>query len=523
MLYGDRVGHQLVNNSLSCNPDQTFFMFFNILLDIIHKKLLYLPVQFWNDPNYCFNIEKLFTMKKIILLVILASIMCFADAQRQPANNLPVGRINGNVATPRQWRHFSKDNLQVPLKKAELFHPESLIWKWDTIVGYDTLGSITYRHTQTFDIQGKVLIQKTEYWLTNAWENMNRWTYTYDANGKILTGLYERWQINAWVNSSRWTNTYDIHGNLLTELNEDWQTNAWVNYARWTDTFDTNGNMLTELYEEWQTNAWLNSSRWTDTYDSMGNTLTSLYEEWQTNAWVNSGRWTYTYDTNGNMLTALYEEWQTSTWVISYRYTYTYDISGNELTELDEQWQTNTWVNSTRYTFTYDGNGNELTELDEYWQTNTWLNYYRYTYTYDANGNSLTGKYETWRNSNWVTGLGYLYLFSQKNEIYLINDVYSYDASYISFIAGISILPSDRSSINVYPNPACNKITVSVMQFKTERNAFLSVYDMQGKFLIQQSLQKGKTEIDLSGYSKGIYFLRVTNDDQTETARILKE
>jgi len=36
-------------------------------------------------------------------------------------------------------------------------------------------------------------------------------------------------------------------------------------------------------------------------------------------------------------------------------------------------------------------------------------------------------------------------------------------------------------------------------------------------------LQKEKTEIDISGFSKGLYLLKVTYGDKEEATRILKE
>ncbi len=43
-------------------------------------------------------------------------------------------------------------------KKPNLLNSKSLVWKWDTIIAYDTLNAAIQRFTKTFDTQGNDLI-----------------------------------------------------------------------------------------------------------------------------------------------------------------------------------------------------------------------------------------------------------------------------------------------------------------------------------------------------------------------------
>lgn len=432
-------------------------------------------------------------MKKILLSMILAVMISFAYAQRQSVNVLSHVKSKGNVAEPLQWRYSCKDNMQVLSGNEDLLHPESMIWRWDTILTYDTIG-LTTRYIQTCDNHGIILYQTIEQWQTNTWVNSWRYSYTYDANGHIQTYLDEVWQSNMWVNYWHAIYTYDAHGNIMTVVDQFWQSNAWVN-----------------------------STRFTNTYDSLGNILTGLREQWQTSAWVNDTKEIYTYDGSGNILTIVTVEWNTNAWVNFIRDTYTADTVENTMTIVDEQWQSGAWVNSRRNTYTYDVNGNELSELEESWQTNTWVNSWWYSFTYDSQGNSVTGKCESWHGGIWRADNNYMDLASRTNKIYFIYLVHRYEASYRSFIAGIQNTHSDNSFFTVYPNPSNNEITISIKQIKDDKNTLLSIFDMQGSLVLKQTLQKGKTEIEISRFSKGIYLLRLTNGGNENTTRIVKE
>jgi len=200
-------------------------------------------------------------MKNSFLLFIAFLIqICFANAQMQ-----------NNILPERNRKHFAKPmqadlriNISPIQSNKKLFGPKTLTWTWDTIITYDVLG-LLQRLTNTFDINGNVLIELTDAWQTNAWVNDERWSATYDANGNTLTELLELWQAQIWVNDWRETYTYDANGNRLTSFFEVWQTNAWVNSSRRTYTYDANGNWMTYLYEQWQANAWVKDTRGTNT------------------------------------------------------------------------------------------------------------------------------------------------------------------------------------------------------------------------------------------------------------------
>jgi hypothetical protein len=83
---------------------------------------------------------------------------------------------------------------------------------------------------------------------------------------------------------------------------------------------------------------------------------------------------------------------------------------------------------------------------------------------------------------------------------------------------GIKEINNNVSNIAVYPNPAIKDLTI-----KTSQEATIEILNIQGQTILQQILQQGKTDIDISGLAKGVYILRLLSNDKTDVTKIVKE
>ena len=70
----------------------------------------------------------------------------------------------------------------------------------------------------------------------------------------------------------------------------------------------------------------------------------------------------------------------------------------------------------------------------------------------------------------------------------------------------------------IYPNPAKNNLTIESQQKST-----IEIFNIQGQTILQQSLQQGKTDIDISRLAIGIYILKLSNNEKIEETRFVKE
>ena len=81
-----------------------------------------------------------------------------------------------------------------------------------------------------------------------------------------------------------------------------------------------------------------------------------------------------------------------------------------------------------------------------------------------------------------------------------------------------------NSNIQLYPNPGNGVFNLSINNLK-EENIEVLVTDPQGRILYNMNIKdlndNYKSIIDLSGFSKGIYFINLKNDNFTHTRRVI--
>ena len=74
-----------------------------------------------------------------------------------------------------------------------------------------------------------------------------------------------------------------------------------------------------------------------------------------------------------------------------------------------------------------------------------------------------------------------------------------------------------ENNLKIYPNP-----TTDILNLDLQEEATLSVFDISGKQLLTQKAN-GNTQLNLSAFAKGIYVLKIVNDNtETKTLKIVK-
>jgi len=75
--------------------------------------------------------------------------------------------------------------------------------------------------------------------------------------------------------------------------------------------------------------------------------------------------------------------------------------------------------------------------------------------------------------------------------------------------------------VELFPNPTSTTITISIPLQST--NSELSIMNIQGQLLLKQALTQGKAVVDVSSFSKGMYFIKVSGDRGVAVKKFLKE
>ncbi len=83
----------------------------------------------------------------------------------------------------------------------------------------------------------------------------------------------------------------------------------------------------------------------------------------------------------------------------------------------------------------------------------------------------------------------------------------------LSLINDVQAMTSPESGINIYPNPAMNKIFVD-LQNVDFGNTTLEIYSLEGKLLLKQAVAtKSVSEIDLQSLPTGVFLLKIRDKD----------
>ncbi len=87
-----------------------------------------------------------------------------------------------------------------------------------------------------------------------------------------------------------------------------------------------------------------------------------------------------------------------------------------------------------------------------------------------------------------------------------------------------TLLLTDKAS--AYPNPIVNVNTVSVdLGFDTDARMNVQIFNLNGKLLYTNTAEAyyGKLDIDLSGYSNGMYLIKVSGTESSHEFKIIKQ
>lgn len=85
---------------------------------------------------------------------------------------------------------------------------------------------------------------------------------------------------------------------------------------------------------------------------------------------------------------------------------------------------------------------------------------------------------------------------------------------------GLTITEDNATSINVYPNPFNDKLTVL---FQDKDRSFIEIYNAFGSLIYSYEGAQLKLEIDLKDFEKGLYFIQFKKNNFVITKKVIKQ
>ncbi|MEO6903213.1 MAG: T9SS type A sorting domain-containing protein [Bacteroidia bacterium] len=370
--------------------------------------------------------------------------------------------------------------------------------------------------------------------ISNAWNShpyLRTAPIAYDANYNLTNKLQQTWNGTVWVNQAQYTYTYDANNSQTTEFNKKWNGTAWENNYQIISNYDANNNLTNYYYQEWKGTNWENTYQFTYGYDANNNWTSLLSQDWKDTAWISTEKDTYTYDGNNNQITSLFQFLKDTTWENSVKSEYMYDSANKLVSSLSYHWDGLTWINKSKVVYTYDANNIMINYLEQVWRGGEWKNN---SQTLFNNSNKTFSNYlvQIWTGSGWANQFqlattedanGLLTSKVVKNRNNAGSKITKGDSTHYYFhtVTSIKNLAAQKETINVYPNPTKDILTIE--NTTSNKNSIISIYSIQGQLMIQQPIMQSKTEINVNQLTKGIYILMLNNGEKTSVARFIKE
>ena len=123
---------------------------------------------------------------------------------------------------------------------------------------------------------------------------------------------------------------------------------------------------------------------------------------------------------------------------------------------------------------------------------------------------------------NWKSVIQNIYLFEGRHTMKL-DALKKFNINWmnISFPLSVGINTLLAKDVNVYPNPAENTLFVDINN--TDTKISLLIFDCFGRLLFKKTELELKNSISLQHLSSGIYFVEITNGEQSIRTKFIKQ
>jgi GH25 family lysozyme M1 (1,4-beta-N-acetylmuramidase) len=106
-------------------------------------------------------------------------------------------------------------------------------------------------------------------------------------------------------------------------------------------------------------------------------------------------------------------------------------------------------------------------------------------------------------------------------------DVYNGDLNSLKILLGCAVVNVQEfvpeENFKIYPNPATEIFTVENITADTYKNERISIYDLQGRLILEQVIQDKQTDINISFLVNGMYIARISTEFGVEVKKLVKD
>lgn len=124
-------------------------------------------------------------------------------------------------------------------------------------------------------------------------------------------------------------------------------------------------------------------------------------------------------------------------------------------------------------------------------------------------------------DSGTITGMGetFSYTFTVVGENGYECEIHSTMDGVITVVPNLGIEDKFAININHYPNPVNNELTITSL-FVLD---YYKIFDIQGKKVMNKSVNGNVITLDFSSFTTGVYFVQVHSNDLSKTLKVIKK
>jgi len=309
----------------------------------------------------------------------------------------------------------------------------------------------------------------------------------YDGENRLSTSeTYLPDGMGGFIPSSQFEYEYDENDNPEILYQRTHNTIDWVNYSRVTATYNPDNTQADSKSDLW-------------------NPGTSAYD-------IDDSLINYTYDSGNNTLIERYA-YSGMTPVIDYQIIMTYTAFDKINDRKVESWNGSSWENGAYTVYFYDDPFSTYS-IQYFWDTSLTPAAYVESFKTINTDLALDGVPEVITLQGW-----------DKDEANGGADPFWYTSSIFQY--NYTTLNTVEETINkslAYPNPFKSQITISLPN-SMRSDGTLIIYNSLGKEVSKSDLKQGTKSININNpyLAKGIYFIKVSSEDQNQTFKVIKE
>ena len=80
-----------------------------------------------------------------------------------------------------------------------------------------------------------------------------------------------------------------------------------------------------------------------------------------------------------------------------------------------------------------------------------------------------------------------------------------------------------NKSLKIYPNPATTQITIEFQSIAGSKQSIVEIYSSMGQLVFKSAIQNPKSSIDVSGFTKGLYLIKVLSGGDVVVSKVVVE